>query len=70
MYVVAVLKHAIGIPLNDNKRDVEYCTSEGGSRCRPARWSIARDIHCLIKLKGKMRPPTGKLVPEWSNEAA
>ncbi len=45
MYVVAVLKHAIGIPLNDNKRDVEYCTSEGGSRCRPTRWSIARDIH-------------------------
>ena len=57
MYVVAVLKHAIGIPLNDNKRDVEYCTSEGGSRCRPARWSIARDIYCLIKLKGKMEDP-------------
>ena len=31
MYVVAVLKHAIGIPLNDNKRDVEYCTIEGVS---------------------------------------
>jgi len=70
MYVVAVLKHAIGIPLNDNKRDVEYCTIEGGSRCRPARWSIARDIHCLIKLKGKMEDSTGKLVPERSNEAA
>ena len=43
-HLAAVFEHEIGIRLNGKERsDVEeYCLSEGWSRCRRARRSIAR----------------------------